>query len=198
MSLAGRFDKGDQHIVERLTKEFGSEIWRYTVLVLTRGDNELTGGEEEDRELLEGFTKMFEKTLKLAGVSDIPVKSILSTCDVDTDFKSALAKPEIVAIPIGKHLEKPPDWAPLLFKEVIKRCRVDAIPAMLVLQGITPRVVAVLVSTAGSAIDQIVEKLYHGVAIFGGRLDTVACVLERADSAAGNVVGKLVAKVACY
>ena len=79
ISLAGRFQKDDQRIVDKLTKAFGSEIWRHTILVFTRGDTELTDDEEENRELLEEFTEEFEKALKNVGVKDVPVRSSLST-----------------------------------------------------------------------------------------------------------------------
>ena len=144
ISLAGRFQKDDQRIVYKLTKAFGSEIWRHTILVFTRGDTELTDDEEENRELLKEFTEEFEKALKKSGVRDVPVRSSLSTRDVSAGSESELVKPEIVGIPVGKHLKSPPDWAPLVFKEVVKRCRMNALPAMLVLQGITPHMVAEL------------------------------------------------------
>ena len=162
ISLAGRFQKDDQRIVDKLTKAFGSEIWRHTILILTRGDTELTDDEEENRELLEEFTEEFEKALKKAGVRDVPVRSSLSTCDVSADLKSELVKPEIVGIPVGKHLETPPDWAPLVFKEIVKRCKMNALPAMLVLQGITPRMVAKLLSVAGSVAGGAAGATYGG------------------------------------
>ena len=141
--VGGRFDG---RIVEELTKAFGSEVWKHTILVLTFGDTALDNYEEDVdknqkfRELLEAYTTEFEKALKKAGVSDVPVKPILpkSTQDDVHSLELALAKPEITGIPVGRNTTRPPGWAPLLFKEILKRCRIDAIPALLVLTGITP------------------------------------------------------------
>lgn len=139
-ALIGRSDEKDERIVKKLTKAFGKEIWRHTVLVLTFGDVVLTDRDEEDRETLEGFTKDFEKALKKVGVVDVPVKSILSTQNVGPQFESAVAKaqqPEIIGIPVGKHSDAPKNWKLFLFKEIIQNCKIDAIPAMLA-WGITP------------------------------------------------------------
>ena len=151
MALVGRFDDRDERIVKKLTKAFGKEIWSHAILVLTFGDVVLNQ-DEGDRELLEGFTNEFEEVLKKAGVDDVPVKSILSIQDDDSEFDSALAKVqqlEIIGIPVGQHTERPQDWAILLFKEIIKKCKIDAIPAMLKVQGITPHWVSEVLRVAG-------------------------------------------------
>ena len=151
MALVGRFEDSDERIVKKLTEAFGTKIWRHAILVLTFGDVVLKQ-DEGDRDLLEGFTSKFEEVLKKAGVDDVPVKSILSTQDANSEFESALAKvqqPEIIGIPVGQHTEKPQDWPLLLFKEIIKKCKIDAIPALLEVQGITPRWVAEVLKVAG-------------------------------------------------
>ena len=91
--------------------------------------------DEGDRETLEEFTNEFEKLLKKAGVNDVPVKSILSA---GSELES-VEQPEIIGIPVGRRIESPQDWILLLFKEIIKKCKMDSIPAMLVLQGIKPQ-----------------------------------------------------------
>ena len=151
MALVGRFEDSDERIVKKLTEAFGKKIWRHAILVLTFGDVVLKQ-DEGDRDLLEGFTSKFEEVLKKAGVDDVPVKSILSTQNADSEFESALAKvqqPEIIGIPVGQHTEKPQDWPLLLFKEIIKKCKIDAIPALLEVQGITPHWVAEVLKVAG-------------------------------------------------
>ena len=188
ISLAGRFQEDNQRIVYKLTKAFGSEIWSHTVLVFTRGDTELTDDDKENRELLEEFTEEFEKALKNAGVRDVPVRSSLSTRDVSADLESELVKPEIVGIPVGKNIKTPPDWVLSLFKEVVKRCRMNAIPALLVLQGITPRKVAELLSMAGSVAGGAIGAVCGGI---GG-----ASVLAWLGLVVGGVVGGVAAGVA--
>ena len=140
ISLTDRFQKYDDRIVETLTETFGTEedrgeIWRRAILVLTFGDVVLQGDEKEKRELLQIYTDNFERALKKAKVSDVSVKYMLSTKDIniEQDLGSALAKPVIVGVPVGWSIEtpNPKDWVFLLFTEVIKRCRMDAIPALL-------------------------------------------------------------------
>ena len=188
MSLAARFEKDHHCIVNKLSKAFTKEIWMHTILVLTRGDSELTDDEEDDRQLLEGFTTKFEETLKNAGVRDVPVKCILSTQDVGQDLVSALAEPEIVGIPVGKHIKNPPGWAPLLLKEAIKRCRIDAIPAMLVLQGITPRFIAEAARYTGGVAGAAAGGIF--AALWGTPILTLLGV------GVGGIVGGVVGGVA--
>ena len=73
------------------------------------------------------------KPCKKAGVSDMSVKYMLSTQDINIQPDLESAKPEIVGIPVGNCTKKPADWVFLLFTEVIKKCRIDAVPALLVL-----------------------------------------------------------------
>ena len=142
MKLTDRSDYRDERIVMKLTKTFGKEIWKHTILVFTFGDVVLKQ-DEEDRDLLEEFTEDFEQALKKAGVSDIPVKSILSTKDNEVESaQTKIQHPEIIGIPVGQHTCIPQNWTNLLFKEIIKRCEFDAVPAILMLQGIPPEWVA--------------------------------------------------------
>ena len=143
MKLSDRDDGKDERIVQKLTKAFGKEIWRHTVLVLTYGDAVLNQ-DEGDRDILERFTRKFKEFVKKARVRNVPVKPILSAQD---------KQPEIIGIPVGKRTESPQDWRDLLFKEIIKKCRIDSIPAMLVLQGMTPDwIEAVLALGAGAGL----------------------------------------------
>ena len=176
ITLVGRFQKDDLHIVQKLTKTFGSEIWSHAILVLTYGDTALKdhGDEKKNGELLEGFTEEFEKALKKAGVSDVPVKHILSTQGIGPDkFEEALERPEVVGVPVGRCTTAPKDWVFLLWTEVFKRCTMDAIPAMLVLRGITPNLIAKLIKGLKTvhkahSIVSIFSKLYEIVG--GGRI----------------------------
>ena len=120
--IGGRIPKDDQRIVEKLTNRFGREIWGHTILVLTYGDVAMANLQQEDQEVTHGdvksidqkyreplvdFSTEFEKILKEAGVGDVAVRSILSTQSDGPDLESALAKPEIVAIPVGQSIKKP-------------------------------------------------------------------------------------------
>ena len=78
MKMTDKSDERDERIVMTLTKTFGKEIWRHTILVLTFGDVVLKQ-DKKDRSLVEEFTEDFEKALKKVGVIDVPVTSILST-----------------------------------------------------------------------------------------------------------------------
>lgn len=142
ISLVNRYDDKDDHIVEKLTKAFGSEIWDHAVLVLTYGDE--LKGDKESRKLLKEFAEEFEESLKKAGVSGVPV---IFTQDIGLpdQLEAALARPQVVGVPVGRHITTPKGWIFLLWKEVFNRCRMDAIPAMLVLRGIVPELMAKLI-----------------------------------------------------
>ena len=161
MKLTDRADKKDERIVKKLTEAFGEEVWRHTVLVLTFGDAVLNE-DEGDRDILERFTNEFEEVLKKADVNDVPVKSILSTQDVGSELES-VQQPEIIGVPVGRHTKSPQDWVDLLFKEIIKKCKMDSVPAMLMLQGMTPGWVAAVLGLAG-VVGTAVGWLGGGVA----------------------------------
>ena len=172
MKLTDRSDERDERIVRKLTKTFGKEIWKHTILVLTFGDVVLKQ-DEEDRDLLEEFTEDFEQVLKKTGVSDIPV-SILSA--QDNEVESTLAKiqqSKIIGIPVGRHTHTPQNWTDLLFKEVIKRCEFDAVPAILMLQGVQPEWVAKV----------LMEVVTLGGFVLGG------CAIGLIGASLGAVVG---------
>lgn len=88
--------------------------------------------------------------LKKAGVNDVPVKSILSAQDTSSELES-VQRPEIIGIPVGWHTETPKDWVLLLFKEVIKKCKIDSIPMMLVLvsQSMKPQWIDAVIRLGG-------------------------------------------------
>ena len=175
MRLTDRADEKDERIVKKLTKAFGKEIWRHTVLVLTYGDAVLNqdGG---DQETLEEFANEFEEVLKKAGVDNVPVKSILSAQDAGSELES-VEQPQIIGVPVGRRTESPQDWVQLLFKEIIKKCKMDSIPEMLVLQGIKPEWIV--------AVMGIGAFLASGVTMFqgGGAVGTVV------GANVGGVVG---------
>ena len=131
MKQTDRPDEKDKQIIKKSTKVFGKEIWKHTVLVLTFGDA-ILHQDEGDRDTLEELANKFEEMLKKAGVNDVPVKSILSAQDTSSELES-VQRPEIIGIPVGRHTETPKDWVLLLFKEVIKKCKIDSIQMMLVI-----------------------------------------------------------------
>ena len=210
--VGGRIPKDDERIVEKLTNRFGREIWGHTILVLTYGDVVLANYEQEDKEhgdvkskdqkyqeLLEDFTTEFETILRKAGVGDVAVRSILSTQHDGPDLESALAKPEIVGIPVGRHIKNPSDWAPVLFKEVIKRCRIDAIPALLKLTGVSEDVTegavgglwyGTIFGILGAAIVGIIGAVLGAGDVRGV---VVAGAPTRAGAATGGVIGATIA-----
>ena len=160
MKLTDRADDKDERIVKKLTRAFGKEIWRHTILVLTFGDAVLNHN-EGDRDLLEGFTKEFERFLNKAGINDVPVKSVVST-----EFNKAPGKvhqPEIIGIPVGQHIKTPQNWTGLLFKEIIKKCKIDAIPAILVLQYTPPHWLASILKLTAIGVGRTLCGLLTGV-----------------------------------
>ena len=128
--------------------------------------------------ILESFTNEFEEILKKAGVDDVPVKSIQSAEDTGSELES-VQQPEVIGVPVGRRTESPQDWVDLLFKEIIKKCKMDSIPAMLMLQGMTPGWVAAVLGLGG-----IVGS---GVGWLGG-----AAVGGAAGTSVGGAVGGVV------
>ena len=199
MKLSDRDDEKDERIVQKLTKAFGKEIWRHTVLVLTYADAILNQN-EGDREILERFTSMFEEVLKKAGVNDVPVKSILAQ-DAGSESES-VQQPKIIGIPVGRHTESPKDWRHLLFKELIKKCKIDSIPAMLALQGLTPEWVATILGLGGfvgTSVGLIGGTIGGGMAgtsiggVVGGAVGSaIGSVFGGVGSIPGAAVGKLI------
>ena len=200
--VGGRISESDQRIVEKLTNRFDGEIWKHTVLVLTHGDVVLqTGGltTEKFREILNGFTKKFEELLKNAGVRDVPVKSIQN---IEPDY--IVSKPEIVGIPVGQRIAKPPvRWAPLLFKEIVKRCKIDAIPALLKLTGVTPKTIREGLEVAkGVGGGALISSIFAAIGgVLGGVAGSLAGGLgvlpgtvggAKVGAAVGGVVGGVV------
>ena len=200
MRLTDRADEKDECIVQKLTKVFGKEIWRHTVLVLTYGDAVLNQ-DEGDRDILEKFTNKFEEFLKKNHVRDVPVKSVLSAQDAGSELES-IQQPGIIGVPVGRHTTSPQDWRDSLFKEIIKKCEIDSIPAMLVLQGMTPGwIEAVLelgvfvgaaagwlgVGTAGASVGSVVGGAIG--AAFGG-------VGVIPGAAVGTTIGEVIGAVA--
>ena len=115
ISLVSRYDDKDDRIVEKLTRAFGREVWSHAVLVLTFGDTELKGNEEESRKVLQEFTEEFQESLKKAGVSDMPVTFTLLTQSIGPDqLEAILERPEVVGVPVGRHTTNPKDWVFLL------------------------------------------------------------------------------------
>ena len=160
MKLTDKADDSDERIVKKLTKAFGKEIWKHTILVLTFGDAMLNH-DDGDRDLLEGFTKEFERSLKKAGISNVPVKSILST-----EFDEAPTKvrqPEIIGIPVHTKLYQ--NWPGLLFKEIVKKCKIDAIPSILALQNILPHWLAEVLKLAGGVVGGLLIRLIIGAVV---------------------------------
>lgn len=134
INVSSRFDAKEEYIVKKLTKAFGKKIWQHAILVLTHADRILEEESEKKLEsLVEDFTKEFHKVLAKADV-DVCVSPVWESSEVNINGG-------IVGIPVGNR-DCPENWKCLLLKEVIKKCDIDAIPAILKIQGIAPLWVA--------------------------------------------------------
>ena len=152
--VGGRIDEGDVNIIKTLTKAFGDKIWEQCILVLTRADNALEEVQKTEKEvqseehimqrfneIIGTFCKAFQQASAKAGVSTITsVQSGLSMKNKQPDPST------LIAMPAGRKPDKPPEWVPLLFREVLKKCNADAIPAMLTLQGMKWKKMAYILS----------------------------------------------------
>ena len=148
----GRIDEGDVTIIRTLTKAFKDKIWERCVLVMTHADGVLDDLDDSDSEedgdskqslesVMETYCSAFNEALNKAGVSTIT--SIQSGLSMNNELPSPST---LIAVPAGKKSNKPPQWISLLFREVLKKCDADAIPAMLTLHGMKWKKIAYFLS----------------------------------------------------
>ena len=174
LSLASRYDERDERIIRTLKTAFGKEIWERAILVLTFGDFAFKKVEDKYK-LLKGYTDCFQEMLAKAQIK-IPVSPILPSQE------SSAVNVGIVGIPVGETLEAPQYWGQLLFREVIKKCDKDAIPALFELQQI-PLKAIILSGFAGAALGVV------GGGVAGGGIGATL------GSAFGAIVGSVGAGV---
>ena len=134
-----------------MTQAFGQRIWEHTLFILTHADtvedesdsdSESESSNEQSKSPLDkaikSYCNAFQNILRHAGVSSVKkVQSGLSQKDDEQPDPDT-----IVAIPVGRKINKPKEWKTLMFKEVLKKCDAGSIPAMLEMQGIKWKKVA--------------------------------------------------------
>lgn len=162
----GRIDSADVKTIETLNRAFKGTgaIWERALLVLTHADTIIdqlesdsdsdsdSGGEAEDgsnksvkptlEQVMDSYCKSFLNTLKKAGVTS--VKEVRNGMSIKSD---ELDPSILIAMPAGKKPKKPTDWVPMLFREVLKRCSEDAIPALFQIRGIAWMKIAYFVTS---------------------------------------------------
>lgn len=154
--VGSRIDKGDTETIKTLNQTFRDKIWERTILVLTHADHiekeesDSSDGEDNDEKprlkklgtIVDSYCRSFLTALKDAGVTNIKdVQSGSSSRENDEPDPSI-----VIAMPAYKKPKRPADWIPMLFREVLKRCNEDAIPALLELHGMTWKKVAYILS----------------------------------------------------
>ena len=136
----GRFDV-EKHIkiITKLNKTFTSKIWERTLLVLTHADVVVEDDDDDEPELsaLVGeYCTEFLKVLVKSGVGPSVVADVQCVPPPEMDQSTHVHRSTMLAVPVGKRLGNPHGWKISMIKAVLKKCDIDAIPAMLELQGV--------------------------------------------------------------
>lgn len=114
--VASRFDNAEERIIERLNKAFSNKIWERTILVLTHADNIV---------LKRGQTYMEAKE------KDFQVKFQ----DVLAQVATGAPRYTIPVVLAGEKLEIPSEWKKSLLRVIVENCNAEAVPALLISQG---------------------------------------------------------------
>lgn len=148
VSLRDRFTKSDGDTIRVLTRSFGKEIWKHAVFILTNADAQNDDDDEPAslKNLIKEFTVEFQATLRKVSVGEEEVPEVASIYsfleDNDDPSLEAISNLEakknfkgIIGLPVSKDPNVPKEWQNALFIESIRKCRFNAIPAFLQLQG---------------------------------------------------------------
>jgi GTPase Era involved in 16S rRNA processing len=149
MAPNSKIGESDRKIIKLLTKAFTSRIWERTVLVLTFADfikernKQITRRptiEMEMKHCAKKFETILRTTLSDHSVTVIPVLQ-------DEGIEIRPAK-EIAAVPAGEIRDEKilphKKWNASIYEEVLRKCKIDAIPALLTILDVFTRQMYIL------------------------------------------------------
>lgn len=135
----GRFEEETHaRIIKKLNESFTNKIWERTLLILTHADIVVDEDDEDEpalSELANDYCKEFLKVLQKCRVPTITNIQCVPPPGAN-QWANPVENSTLLAVPVGKRLEKPPEWKTSLIKAVLEKCDMDAIPALLELQGV--------------------------------------------------------------
>ena len=130
ISPSRQSDMIDAHVINTLTKVFGSQIWEKTILVLTFSNHigPYTSFGGNFKEVATICADRFNIALRKSGIHSISAKSIMDI-EPGSNFNG------IVAVPAGKspddQLAHSKNWIASLYIETLKKCDSEAVPQLL-------------------------------------------------------------------
>lgn len=131
--------ESDRKIIKLLTTAFTPRIWERTILVLTFADTVKERHQKNKDKVekeIENHAKIFETILQMTltdrNVTVIPVLQ-------DEGEKTRPAK-QIAAVPAGQtrdeEIQPHKKWNVSIYEEVLRKCQIDAVPALLTVVNI--------------------------------------------------------------
>ena len=179
----------DENIIRKLTRIFGTDIWKHTIVVFTFANMMKAFQQEESdmHDLVKSYADKFQSVLR--SVCPDPSFSIVSifSCDQDQVQRDPHT---IIVLPAGfnpdEELTKGMKWDENIYMEGLKKCNPEAIPALLKVGEPSPKVVRLALKIGGH-IGAI--GLLFGTWMVG--LGTGAVVGSVVGGAVGGAVGLL-------
>lgn len=133
----------DMKTIKLLTRAFGTNIWKHTILVFTFVNAvKLVHPERDIRQLVESYAQEFQLVLqRVCQYASFFVVSIFS-CDQDETKRDPFM---IVALPAGNNpdeeLVEGMKWDESIYIEALKKCKRGAIPALLKVREPSPKII---------------------------------------------------------
>ena len=178
MAPGSRIGESDHKIIKLLTIAFTPRIWERTILVLTHADDvkKMSEGNATLEKKLEQYAKSFETMLQSILIDhNVTVIPVLQ----DEGIEIRPAK-QIAAVPAGRTRDEEilphKKWNVSIYEEVLRKCKIDAIPALLSVLDVFTRQMYVLtgsVAIAGLALGALALGLATGgigAALVGGAI----------------------------
>lgn len=181
MAPSSRVGEVDHRIIKLLTMAFTPRIWERTILVLTSADNvkKMNKGNARNPTVEKGMKHYAEKfeTILQTTLSDHNVTVIPVLQDEGIEIRPAK---QIAAVPAGQTCDEEilphKKWNVSIYEEVLRKCKIDAIPAFLSILDVFTRqmyMVTGSVAIAGIALGALVLGLATGgigPALVGGAI----------------------------
>ena len=201
VSLLNRLENVDYQNMDTLTKAFGSKIWERIIFVFTFADVVVRNGGCLDQvvgrfieELHQQLVVKRKVDVKIRSINSFPVEEVSEDAEINT-FNG------IVGIPVSNDPGIPAEWRITLLLQVIRKCRKENIPALLMLNRVDWDEVkksTAIVATSGVAGAALGTAAGAGIGAIAGGLLTApiggvgAVPIAAGGALAGAWIGTLI------